>query len=250
MADRQKRRVPEESWSPQDQAMYLTCLIIDDIIHRRVPAIRAQTMFAMKPGSAAFVSGPTRVDELRAAGDGSYSRSGGFVFGTGTLGMALVAGSLIGNAVSNNRARNQAMANAQVTFRHQFDGTLFACNDGWIFHTAQGVYNWDFGSVGAMQVIAPNTVLMQGQSDRGPLTWRIISPYAELIFVLWALERHPQHPQLVDGSWLSSEWIAFARSHGRDPRIPSGVLARPEQQIRLPGQQNQLQPGPPHLPPR
>lgn len=225
-----------DDWSAEDQAMLLTCLIIDDVTHQRVPAIRAQTMFALPAGVAAFVSGPVRVFALRADGDGSYNRSGSFVFGTGKLGMAMMAGSLLGNAVANNRARNRAMADAQVAFRHQFDGSLYVCNTGFIFHNAEGLFSWDFDSVAGMEVIGPNTVIMQGESEHGAVTWRIHCPYAELIFVLWALECHPQHPQLIDGSWLSRDWPAFARSRGRDPRLVSGVLAEQQQNIQLPGQ--------------
>ena len=135
------------------------------------------------------------------------------------------------------------MADAQVAFRWQFDSDLYVTNDGFILHNAQHLLTWTHHDVTAMQIIEPNRLIMQGQSDRGPLTWQLQCPYAELLFVLWALERHPDHPQLVDGSWLVPGWIDFARSQGRDPRLASGVLARP-QQIRLPGQRDQPQIGP------
>lgn len=228
-------RAAPDGWTKQDQAILVSCQIIGDICRGRVPPMRAQTMFALPPDAVAFVSGPARIFELRAAGDGSYTTNGSFVFGTGRLGMAMMAGSLIGNAVANSRARSQAMADAQVAFRFQFEAGMYVANTGFIFHGAEGVFTWLYGDVHAMQLIEPNTVLMQGASGRGTVTWKMVSPYAELILVLWALERHPQHPQLCDGSWLADGWLEYARAQGYDPGLTSPVLATAEQ-IMLPGQ--------------
>lgn len=230
------RTQDQAPWLPQDDALLLSCHLITDIRAGRVPPQRAPTIFVLPSGVVAFTYGPCRVFELRAAGDGSYQTSGSFAFGTGTLGLALVAGSMIGNAAANSRARSQAQANAQVVFRHQFDANLYVTNNGFIFHNQTGVHTWTSSDVTAMQVLEPNSVIMQGQSDRGPLNWRINSPYAELIFVLWAIDRHPQHPQLLDGSWLAPGWPDHARRYGHDPRLTNGVLTSAPQQIRLPGQ--------------
>ncbi|MGI8456961.1 MAG: hypothetical protein ACR2LI_02440 [Propionibacteriaceae bacterium] len=227
-------------WSDLDGARLLTCQIVHDIRGGRLPSVRVQTMFRLSPGTVAFVCGPCRVDELRAAGDGSYSRSSGFVFGTGGLGLALLAGSLAANAAGNARRRNRAMADAQVAFRPEFEAHLFVTNDGFVFQSHQGISGFRGVDVDAVQVIDPNVVLVQLRSDRGALTWRLWSPWAELLFVLWALDQHPDHPQMRDGSWLHPAWLDYARSQGHDPRLRSTVLAQDPSTIRLPGQQPQL----------
>lgn len=189
----------------------MSCQIINDIRNGRLPQIRARTMFSPGHERQAWVSAPSRIFELRAAGNGTYNQSGGFVFGTGTLGMAMIAGSLIGNAISNSNARARALADAQVAFRWHLDASLHVTNDGFILHTPQHV-----------------------------LTWQILCPYAELLFVLWALAKHPDHPQLADGSWLVPGWLEFARSQGRDPRLSSPILTRTGP-VRLPARGGRLQ---------
>jgi len=59
---------------------------------------------------------------------------------------------------------------------------------------------------------------------------------------MWALDQHPQHPQLINGSWLPDGWFAHARSMGHEPALKSGRIAQAPPQIQLPGQR-QLPPG-------
>ena len=42
--------------------------------------------------------------------------------------------------------------------------------------------------------------------------WAIASDWAELVFVLWALARHPRHPQLINGEWLPPGWLEHAEA--------------------------------------
>lgn len=211
--------------------------MIDDIRNGVVPPLRSPAPFRLAEGVVAFVQGPASVAELRAAGDGSYSVSSPFVFGWGTVGLAAVGAQMAANASARKRAQRQAMADAQVMFRHQFDATMYVTNTGWVFHTPSGVFTWLHTDVHAMEMIEPNAVVMQGNSDRGRLTWRIMSPYAELVFVLWALDQNPQHPQLIDGSWLQPGWLDHARSLGHEPGLTSSVLSAAPQEITLPGGQ-------------
>jgi hypothetical protein len=95
----------------------------------------------MPPATRAHVVGPVRVLELRALGDGSYMHSSGFMLGTGPLGIALLAGSLIGNVAGNASRRRQAEQNAQLAFHHQFDGTVYITDRGFVLHNHQGVFH-------------------------------------------------------------------------------------------------------------
>ena len=74
-----------------------------------------------------------------------------------------------------------------------------------------------------MQLAAFGCVIVNGRSSRGPLTWRAVTDCAELLVVLWAINGHPQHPQLVDGSWMPAGWIPWAAAQGYPP-----PLSRPE----------------------
>lgn len=215
--------------------MLLTCQVIHDIRNGRVPGIRTQTMFRLPQGVIAFLSGPCQVLELRAAGDGSYSTSSTLVWGTGLVGLAALGATAAVSAGNNARARQAAAQNAQVAFRPQFEANLYVTNTGWIFHTGQGVLTWQHGDVDAMHVIGPNAVVLQGKSDRGPITWQLLSPFAELVFVLWALDQHPDHPQLMDGSWLQPGWLDHAHRMGQDTGLRSPILAAPQREITLPG---------------
>ena len=45
----------------------------------------------------------------------------------------------------------------------------------------------------------------------------IRSDWAELLFVLWALVRHPRHPQLGNGGWQPPGWQDRCRANGLVP---------------------------------
>jgi len=215
---------PGATWTADDSARLLTCQIVHDVSHGVTPSVRVQTMFRMPSGTVALVNGPIRVDEFRAGGDGTYMRSSGFMFGCGGLGLALLAGSLAANAAGNARRRQLAALDAQAAFRPQFGGAVFVTNTGFILSGADGVFTWTTDEIDAMQVIDGGVALMQGQSTRGPLTWRLMTPWAELIFALWALREHRDHPQLMDGSWLREAWLRYARDTGHDPRLQTTAL--------------------------
>jgi len=224
---RPKKALPPRAaseWTTMDEVRLLTCQIAADLLAGRVPALRVATTFWLPQGEVAVTNGPVRVLELRAAGDGSYVHTSGFAFGTGALGVALLAGSLMGNAAGNTRRRRQAEQDARLAFRHQFDASVFVTTAGFVFQDAQGVGRWGHGDINTMQMLGPSAVAMQGDAIDRSVTWQLLTPWAELIFVAWALRQHPHHPQLVDGSWLMGEWLHYARMHGRDPRLVSTVL--------------------------
>lgn len=226
MAQRQLTAA-SDGWSDADQGMFITCRMIADVLAGRLPPNRTPTYFRLGPGVVAFLSGPSQVLELRSNGDGSYYRNTTVMAGTGGVGLALLAGSLAGSAIGNSRARARAMADAQVAFRHQFDAVMYVTNAGMIFQNAGGVFTWWWSDVQAMQVVGPHDVLMQGKSDRGPVTWRLLTPWAELVMVLWALDQHPQHPQLQDGSWIAGGWLDRCRAFGRDHGLASPRIVVP-----------------------
>jgi hypothetical protein len=197
-------------WTDADSALWHTARILAAVESGVVPDEGIRTLFPLHEGEVALAQGTYTVDAMRAIGDGSYQRTGSFAFGTGVLGLALTAGTLAANASQNNAAREQAMADAQVVWRPDHGGILTVTNLGFFLVTSTGTFWWDWASIDLMQVIGFNTVVLQGRSDRGPVTWRVFSYWSELVFVLWARARHPGHPQLAGRAWLPERWEAWA----------------------------------------
>lgn len=213
-----------EDWTTDDMARLLTCRIAADLLAGRTPQIRVATTFWLPAGETALTVGPARVYELRTAGDGSYTQTSGVVLGTGPLGLALLAGSLLGNAAGNARRRQQAEHNAQLAFRHQFDASIFVTTAGFIFQDATGIGRWTHASINTMQILGPSLVALQGDAKDRSVTWQIQTPWAELVFIAWALRQHPHHPQLQDGTWLHQEWLDYARRKGHDPGLTTTTI--------------------------
>lgn len=201
-------------WTDADSALWHTARILDSVAGGVVPDQGIRTLFPLHPGEVALAQGTYTLDSMRALGDGSYQRTGSYAFGFGVVGLAVTAGTLAANASRNNAARAQAAADAQVVWRPDHAGLLTVTNLGFFIVTSTGTFWWEWASVDLMQVVAFNTVVLQGRSDRGPVTWRVFSYWAELLFVLWAQARHPGHPQLAGRAWLPERWEAWAGSVG------------------------------------
>ncbi len=202
------------AWTEADSALWHTARILATVEAGGTPAERVATLFPLRPGEQAFAVAPYQIDAMRAAGDGSYVHNSAWAFGTGTLGLALAAGTLAANASGNAARRAEAEANAQVVWRPDSTGALTVTNLGFYLVTATGTFWWDWGSIDLMQVVGFNAVVLQGRSERGPVTWRIFSMWSELVFVLWAAARHPEHPQLAGGRWLPEHWADWAARMG------------------------------------
>ena len=115
--------------------LYYTCWLADAV--RRgtdmggVAEVLAPFPAPLGPGERLWASGPFRISEYRALGDGSWQVGGFVAGGTGAVGMGMLAGSLIGNARAKSRARNQAAANAIPRWVEIDRGTVFVSGHGW-----------------------------------------------------------------------------------------------------------------------
>ncbi len=216
-------RGPGRSWLPSDTALWHTCRIVSEVMAGRVPEHQIDTLFPVGPGTHVLATGNLRVDGVYALGDGSYQKGGIVAAGTGGLGLAMLAGSLAYSANATAKARAQAEADARVQWRPLWDSVVFVSNNGILIQKVDGIFPWLWTDIILMQVAAYNVVIMQGQSSDGAVTWALKSEWSELIFALWALNRHPNHPQLRDGSWLPDGWLPWAAAQG----YPSH-LHRPE----------------------
>lgn len=201
-------------WTEADSALWYTSQALADICDRKVPSLRADTLFALREKEVAFASGQFALEAMRATGDGSYVHNSTIAFGTGAAGLAMTAGVLVGAAMGNASRRAQAMRDAQVCWRAESQGILTVTSQGFYLQTATSLLPWTWNAVDMMAVDSFNVVVLFGQSTGGAVTWRLQSVWSELVFVLWSLARHPNHPQLRDGSWLPPGWAPWAEAQG------------------------------------
>lgn len=205
----------ERVWTATDTALWNTCRVAYFVeTTGQVPGPPVGTMFPLVEGEIALAVGPLIVDEYRAAGDGTYQTSTFVAGGSGVFGLAMLAATAGGSAIGNANRRARAAQNAAVMWRHQTSGHITVTTHGFYIHDQQGLWRWDWDSIDLLQVAGPSTVVMQGRSTRGPLTWRLFSDWAELVFVLWAHSRHRQHPQYLSGEWIPPGWAQWATAQG------------------------------------
>jgi len=198
-----------------DTALWTTCYIVSDTVNGRIPDHRIETLFPLAPGEIALAAGNMGVDSFHALGAITPERTSTFVWGGGLVGLAVAVTALASGA----SRRAQARADAIEAWRPLFGGTLFVTDAGVYLQSLQGLSRWDWESVDLMQVTGYNSVIVQARMPAGPVSWLIHSEWAELMFALWALRRHPEHPQLQDGSWLPANWLAWATEQGYRPHL-------------------------------
>lgn len=200
------RRRAADQWTLHDTALWHTVDILAAYLtgdlDRRPPAL---TSFApaFGPDERTLVEGPFQLFHFAAAGGDSF-----FVGGSGALGLALVAGSVL-HSVNRNQQR----------WRLADSGQLVVSTSGFYLASRQGLRPWSWAAVDGVTVSGPRSVTLQGRTDHGAaVSWAVNSDWSELLFVLWALTRHRRHPQLIAGSWLPPGWRERAEGHGYPPQ--------------------------------
>jgi hypothetical protein len=204
-----------------DTVRLITCRLVNDLLLGRLPYARYPTPFRLADGVHAMVNGPIEINEYKSAGDGSYLHTRGFVAGPGPVGLFLLPVSLAFIAAGNAKRRQQAAA-----FRFEFGGQVHVTTNGFVLDDERTLAYWTTSDIASMEVVDPGqgVTMMQGQSDRGPVKWLLHTPWAQLIFAVWALREYPRHPQLVDGEWMSDLWLDYARSLGHDPELRTASI--------------------------
>ena len=199
---------------------------MSDTLQGRLPEHRLPTLFPLAPGEVALTAGDIVAESFRPGG-GSRPRSVPIIVGAGPVGLALAVGSLAARVAANSARHSRAALDAHPAWRPDFSGTLIVTTHGFVIQTAAGLQHWLWDSVDLMQVTGFNSAILQGRTDAGPVTWRLTSEWTELVFALWALRRHPSHPQLLDGSWLPANWLPWAAAQGYRPHLDRPELTGP-----------------------
>ncbi|MBV9487206.1 MAG: hypothetical protein JO246_14245 [Frankiaceae bacterium] len=213
-------------WTDHDGAIWHTFDIAAAVLGgsvRERPELSSP--FPPQAGAAEkmLVSGTFQLLAYGAPGDGTYRHQGGFILAGGVAGLALTAASVVGRQAGNARRRNAAVAAATPRWMPVDSGNLWVSTHGFYMHTAQGLFAWTWPQINTAQMVGPGDVHIQGDSTTGPISWIIRGNWSELLFVLWALAHHSQHPQLISGGWLPPGWLDHCAAHGN----------RPDQQIRV-----------------
>lgn len=225
-------------WTQRDDALLHTCRLANLMITggdlSGVPEVTA--VFACEvPGERLWAAGLFRLSDWRALGDGSWEAPppGQPYKAPGLLGAGLAVAGLVPGialpaviarrAYTEGHLRRQAEADAVPRWVAIADGWLFSSAYGFYLQTSTGVYPWPWEGVTSASLTGPGSLRVTVKNGSGSALWLLESDWAELIFVTWALARHPKHPDLVNG-WLPPGWIEYARAWGR--HVPMPVTAR------------------------
>lgn len=209
----------EPAWTYRDEALIFTLRAVAAVSSGRPDQLAVvPTNFAIEHADErVIVTGPYAQDWYGAIGDGSYQRSSFIAFGSGRLGASVLAASVLGSAMSNRRAERNARAAAADAWRHVDDGHVHVSTHGFYLDGAAGHRRFNWWAIHESD-IAPGAVAFGGVAGDGSTQrWLIRSEYAELLFALWCLARHPMHPAFQDGSWYPHQVMRErARYFGRD----------------------------------
>lgn len=191
-------------------ALHLTETVANALLQGIPPASLPTVHAPFPPQFAAderlWAVGPFRLHDFRALGDGTYMQDQSWAFGTGVLGVGLMAATWGTRIIGNNRRRAEAEA-AMVPRWVEIDaGELHAGTHGFYLRSPQGFGAWSWPSIFSAEMLGPGWLRFDGDARHGPVNWSVVSDWAELLFLTWAAARHPQHPQLVNGTWWPGIW--------------------------------------------
>lgn len=225
-------------WTNRDEVLRYTChlaaLMAGGHSTKDVAEVLAPFPPAHGNDEKLWATGGFVLSDFRSLGDGTWQVNTPFVFGTGAVGLGLVAGSLVGGSIAKSRARRAAQAAAVPRWVPIEHGTLYLSEYGFYLHTP-AVLRWHWSALTGASVVSPATVHFTGDSANGPVSWLLQSDWAELLFVSWALAIHPRHPQLLTGGWLPQGWLDHARCHHRPPE-PAPAAGIPAIAAPTPGE--------------
>lgn len=222
-------------WDERDEALWATAeiglLLAQNRIGERQPA---GTPFALTlaPGEErVYTFSSFALHEYRAPGDGNYIHNAGTVLAVGRGAVPFMLGAAVGQAMGNSSRRKRAAAMTQPQWMQIDGGTVSVGSHGFYLHTPMSLLAWGWGSISLMTLVGPGHVQIMGDSQNGPVNWILQSNLAELVFLLWATVRHPEHEQLVKRVWLPQDWVDKLGKLGPAGAMPGRDLHRMAEQL-------------------
>jgi len=170
-------------------------------------------------GEQILAHGGFVLSEFRAPGNGTYTHDSSFFFATGGGGLALTGLFAGARAVGNASRRSQAAADSVPRWVESDRGSLIVGTHGFYLQSGLGHRSWGWDSVVGAEMVSADQVDLHGQSTNGPVRWVLTSPWAPLLFALWCLARHSQHPRFISNGWLPYGWWERAIVEGHRPAI-------------------------------
>ena len=194
----------------RDSALRYIAMLAHDLLQGRRPAsaatIHAPFPAQFAPDEQLWSIGPFRLYDFRAPGDGTYVEDQSWFFATGGVGLALTAAFYGARKAGNARRRGEAAAALVPRWIEIGAGDLYTGTHGFYMHSPAGLWSWSWNDIQSSDVMGPAWVRFTGEGPGGQVNWSIVSDWAELLFLGWAMARHRGHPQLVTGNGWPGVW--------------------------------------------
>ena len=211
----------ERSWTDYDSCLWHTCRIVGAMLDGTVADLEVPpSTFAPKfdaQRELMLASGYFDLGWWGSPGNGSYQPSSGMLVATGRGGLALTAGYFGAQAWVNSRRRQQALADSVPRWLPIQQGVLHVSSHGFYMSSQSGLFPWDWRAIDDARMTGPGVLEFRGSSEQGQVHLQLVSHWSELCFALWAVARHPRHPQLAGAQWLPPGWVAWASAQGYHP---------------------------------
>ena len=217
-------------WTPHEAMLWETARIVGAVLRGERLAGQPTTFaLSMSNDSSEVIlaSAPYSREWLGAIGDGSYEKSTTFVGGYGLFGIGLGAATLAGSAARNRGRKSRAAADASIVWRQLDQGALHVGNCGFYIDTEGSLLAFGYEHLQRMELIGPGSAQWTASMQSGTVeTFRFASTCVELVFALWALARCPNHPQLLNFTWLPNEFMERVKHAGLIDQLGGGSLTK------------------------
>lgn len=215
------------TWTWFDDALLHSCYVVSAFRDGRPDLVVSDISASFPPSlgqhERLLVHGAFSLSDHQAAGDGTYMHDSGFFFASGGAGLA-VTGVVAGARAIGNASRRARAAQDAVPRWIEIDrGSIIVGTHGFYLQSALGHREWGWDSITLADMVGPDHVHLVGVSTTGPVSWIVSSPWSPLLFALWCLARHPEHPRFVSGGWLPPGWWDRAIASGRRPAPVAGA---------------------------
>jgi hypothetical protein len=219
---------PAIQWTEHETALWWTCAALRSLVQDGDMPAAVPVTFAMQQAADEYVYqwGEYTRSWFGAVGDGTYRTSTTIVGGSGPLGILLGVGTLGGSIAGNASRKARARQDATAMWRPCDAGRLFVSTYGFYLHDGQNLMPFGNGCVAVADLIAPGTLeFTANMADGSQQTYRLVTYWAELLFVTWAIVRAPHHPRLANLGWLPREFVERVRYSGAWDSSPLPALA-------------------------
>ena len=213
-----------EAWTARDSVLYATCEIFVAAVNgrlkeRSIPAHTFAPQFSLD--EQVLAAGEYDLAWWGAVGNGSYERHTFIAGGSGALGVGLLGATALGSAIGNASRRNQAALDSTGMWRLVERGIVNISDRGVYLQSPVSFRPFAWSHIMQADLAAQTVLQFVVQTSSGVEHLALTSDWAELVFVLWALAVHRNHPRLVTTSWIDPEFFDKCRDHGYAPPRPA-----------------------------